>query len=141
MKTEEIENRMDDFCPTCRHFDDKIGVCSSIHENIYSYPARFNEKCNGKLYEQDEEKIRAMEEVEDESAVAFEKLSVDEKLTYLFRRIEDLESGLPQSDIIHPNFWKRAWTVFGYNFATALIIYGVILGIALIFGILRALVR
>ena len=48
------------------------------------------------------------------------------------RRLKALEERLPDSDIIHQSFWRRAWTVFGYNVSTMATIYAVIFAVALL---------
>lgn len=51
-------------------------------------------------------------------------------------RIKALEDRLPQSNIIHPRFWPRAWTVYGYTMATGLLISAGILVVAFLFGLI-----
>ena len=50
-----------DFCHTCIHFNDSIGVCSKVHANIESNPRIFKKKCDGKFYVPDEEKKKKYE--------------------------------------------------------------------------------
>jgi hypothetical protein len=38
------------------------------------------------------------------------------------QRLKNLESRVPESEIISHSFWKRAWTVFGYSAATEMVI-------------------
>ena len=46
----------DDFCPRCSYFNPSSGACSKIHENVQSYPSRFQKKCNGEFYVEDPDK-------------------------------------------------------------------------------------
>ncbi|NOR45304.1 MAG: hypothetical protein GQ534_06925 [Candidatus Delongbacteria bacterium] len=50
-----------DYCPKCMSYDSNIGVCSKIHLNIKDYPAKFQNKCAGEYFEQDEEKVKKNE--------------------------------------------------------------------------------
>jgi len=54
-KSTSIDLTWEEYCPTCFYYDSQLGACSEIHENIRSYPNRFN-KCNGKYYELDKDK-------------------------------------------------------------------------------------
>jgi len=38
------------FCSKCKHYDRNNGICSQIHENVKSYPQKFNKKCAGKHF-------------------------------------------------------------------------------------------
>jgi len=34
-----------DYCPKCEHYDETIGTCSEIHENLRANPKQFTKKC------------------------------------------------------------------------------------------------
>ena len=52
--------------------------------------------------------------------------STDEKIAYLLEKVQKIENRLPNSDIINPKFWTRAWSIFGHQLAIALSIYGTV---------------
>lgn len=77
------------------------------------------------------------EDTEDEEEVEgrpLDGMSIDEKLAYVIKRLNELEDRLPDSDIISHKFWKRAWAAFGYNLATGALIYGIVIALTLIIG-------
>lgn len=41
---------MEAYCTKCNHYDSNLGVCSSIHANVKSYPIKFAKKCGGKYF-------------------------------------------------------------------------------------------
>jgi len=41
---------MEAYCTQCNHYDSNLGVCSSIHANVKSYPIKFAKKCGGKYF-------------------------------------------------------------------------------------------
>ncbi|MEO8210755.1 MAG: hypothetical protein ABI840_09335 [bacterium] len=36
------------YCPNCNNYDEAAGACSYIHENVFQYPEKFIEYCDGK---------------------------------------------------------------------------------------------
>jgi len=132
METHFAVGSMEKYCPYCIHFDDKLGVCSKIHENVRSYPKKFLEKCYGKYFEKDQERVI---EITEEVGEKIADMTMDQKITYIIERLDAIENRLPDSDIIHQRFWKRAWTVFGYNMATTFIIYCIIFILAIFLSI------
>lgn len=70
-----------------------------------------------------------------------ESMTADEKISHIIERLQKIENRLPNSDIINPRFWTRAWTVFGYGFVTSLVIYGIVFAIVLLLGLLNAIGR
>ena len=44
-------------------------------------------------------------------------------------KLEALERRLPNSNIIHPGFWRRAFAVWGHQLAAVLLLYAAFLGI------------
>lgn len=52
---------------------------------------------------------------------------VDVTLSELKTSIRIIESRLPESKIISPNFWARAWTVFGYQLVISVFVWAIYL--------------
>jgi hypothetical protein len=48
------------------------------------------------------------------------------KLDELRERLYEIEAKLPQSNVINPKFWPRAFTVLGHNLAATAVVYGCI---------------
>ena len=51
---------------------------------------------------------------------------IEKKLADLESALQATKSRLPDSDIINPRFWTRAWTVFGHQLSITIVIYAVI---------------
>ncbi len=128
----------EDFCYNCEHYDFHYGTCSEIHENISDYPEKFKKKCDGRLFVfgksekflESKEKYHKSKHQPTEETLSLNDNSVEvttdpwkEKMEL---RLTELEKKIPISYIIHHNFWRRAWTVFGYNLVTMVVIYGAI---------------
>jgi hypothetical protein len=62
------------------------------------------------------------------------------KVRQLEMRLHDLEARIPNSNIVSHNFWSRALAVFGHQLAIGLLFYAIIFAIAIVFGILGAIV-
>ena len=58
----------------------------------------------------------------------------------LERRLVDLEVCVPDSNIISHSFWIRALAVVGHQMAIGLVFHAIIFAIAIVFGILGAIV-
>jgi hypothetical protein len=60
--------------------------------------------------------------------------SSDARILELRAKLSDLESRLPSSRVIDPDFWPRALALFGHQMAAILAIYAVslIVGVALV---------
>jgi hypothetical protein len=69
---------------------------------------------------------------------AVEPESPDVRVQRLEARIAALESRLPNTNIISPKFWNRAFAVWGHELACVGIIYLGILGIVIVLMVLAA---
>ena len=67
--------------------------------------------------------------------------TLNSKIRELEWRLDRLEGRIPNSNIVSPNFWTRAFAVFGHQMAIGLVMYAIIFAIAIVFGILGALIR
>lgn len=50
-------------------------------------------------------------------------------------RLSEIEAKLPNTNMINPRFWPRAFTVFGHNLAATAVIYGCLFVIVLFFTV------
>lgn len=73
-------------------------------------------------------------------ATSEELLTTNTRIERLESRLAQLESHIPNSSLISPKFWRRAFAVFGHQFCAVLAIYGVLLIIAVVIGIVLAII-
>lgn len=66
--------------------------------------------------------------------------TLNSRIRDLEMRLVDLETRVPNSNIISHSFWSRAFAVFGHQMAIGLLFYAVIFAIAIVFAMLGALV-
>ena len=58
----------------------------------------------------------------------------------LSARLSKIEARLPQSMLLNQKFWPRAFAVLGHYLAVVGVLYGAIFAIAIVVGILAAIV-
>ena len=75
-----------------------------------------------------------------DNATSEELMTTNSRIERLESRLAQLESQIPNSSLISPKFWRRAFAVFGHQFCAVLAIYGVLLIIAVILGIVLAII-
>ena len=71
---------------------------------------------------------------------AFDTMNPDEKITLLYRKVQELESKvaqIPNSNIISHKFWTRACAVFVHQLAVVLIFYAIIFFFVILFSLGR----
>lgn len=66
--------------------------------------------------------------------------SMKHRIEDLESRLVNLETRIPDSNIISQSFWSRALAILGHQLAITLVIYAIIFVIALAFGLLAAVV-
>jgi hypothetical protein len=71
---------------------------------------------------------------------AVEPETPDARVQRLEARIAALESRLPNTNIISPKFWSRAFAVWGHELACVGVLYAGLLAVVLVFAVLAALV-
>lgn len=76
-----------------------------------------------------------------EPQIDFDTMTNGDKISYLIKRLNELEQKIPNSKIISPNFWTRAWAVYGHYLATGLIVGAGLYTIILFFTLLTSLCR
>jgi hypothetical protein len=69
-----------------------------------------------------------------------EIVTLNSKIRELERRLDGLEGRIPNSNIVSNSFWSRALAVVGHQMAIGLVFYAIIFAIALVFGILGAII-
>ncbi len=74
-----------------------------------------------------------------DSAAQEELLTTNTRIQRLESRLAQLESQIPNSNLISHKFWRRAFAVFGHQFCAVLAIYGILLVIAVVIGIALAI--
>lgn len=153
------------YCPNCRDFKNSEERCEDcgtalllLTESAKNCPScgaknRISmEKCYncGYVFDVDTDivkvsvdKQKGIEKTKEKIEMLTPEWAVDieNKLKDLEFKFKTLKSTLPQSDIINPSFWRRAWTVFGYSLATAAVVYGIILVIVLFVTVIGSLGR
>lgn len=65
---------------------------------------------------------------------------LNSKVRELEMRLMSLETRIPNSNIVSHSFWSRALAVVGHQMAVGLMFYAIIFAIAIVFGILGAIV-
>jgi len=65
---------------------------------------------------------------------------LNSKMRDLEMRLVNLETRIPNSNIVSHSFWSRALAVVGHQMAIGLVFYAIIFAIAIVFGILGAIV-
>ena len=70
---------------------------------------------------------------------AVEPESPEARVQRLEARIAALESRLPNTNIISPKFWSRAFAVWGHELACVGVLYAGIFGVVIIFMIIAAM--
>jgi len=76
-----------------------------------------------------------------EAAGNREIATLNSKIRELEMRLDGLEARIPNSNIVSHNFWSRALAVFGHQLSIGLVFYAIIFAIAIVFGILGAIIR
>lgn len=66
--------------------------------------------------------------------------TLNSKIKELEMRLDSLESRIPSSNIVSHKFWSRALAVFGHQMSIVLVFYAIIFAIAIVFGILGAII-
>jgi hypothetical protein len=66
--------------------------------------------------------------------------TLNSRISDLETRLLNLELRIPDSNIISPSFWSRALAIVGHQMAIGLVFYAIIFAIAIVFGILAAIV-
>jgi hypothetical protein len=66
--------------------------------------------------------------------------TLNSRIRDLERRLVNLETRIPNSNIVSHSFWSRALAVFGHQLAIGLVFYAVVFAIAIVFGILGAVI-
>lgn len=66
--------------------------------------------------------------------------TLNSRIRDLEMRLVNLETRIPDSNIVSHSFWSRALAVVGHQMAIGLVFYAIIFLIAIAFGILGALV-
>jgi hypothetical protein len=66
---------------------------------------------------------------------------VSPKVAELTARLSELESKLPDTNILSVKFWPRAFAVFGHNMAITSVIYAAIFVLALVIGLIANLAK
>ncbi len=74
-----------------------------------------------------------------DGATQEEIFTTNTRIQRLESRLAQLESQIPNSSLISHKFWRRAFAVFGHQFCAVLAIYGVLLIIAVVIGIIFAI--
>ena len=74
-----------------------------------------------------------------EAAGKREIATLNSRIRELEMRLVDLEVRIPNSNIVSHSFWSRALAVFGHQMAIGLVFYAIIFAIAIVFGILGAI--
>jgi len=69
-----------------------------------------------------------------------EIVTLNSKIRELERRLDSLEGRIPNSNIVSHKFWTRALAVFGHQLSIGLVFYAIIFAIAIVFGILGAII-
>jgi hypothetical protein len=75
-----------------------------------------------------------------EAAGNRELAMLNSKIRELEMRLINVDARIPNSNIVSPNFWSRALAVFGHQMAIGLVMYAIIFGIAIVFGLLGAII-
>lgn len=65
--------------------------------------------------------------------------TLNSRIRELEMRLVNVESRIPNSNIVSHSFWSRAFAVFGHQMAIALVFYAIVFAIAIVFGILGAI--
>lgn len=68
-------------------------------------------------------------------------ITTNMRIQRLESRLSDLESAIPNSNLLSRKFWRRAFAVFGHQFCAVLAIYGVLLVAAILIGIVFAILN
>jgi hypothetical protein len=68
-----------------------------------------------------------------------DQLTTHTRIQRLEARLAQLEAQIPNSNLMSPKFWRRAFAVFGHQFSAVLAIYGLLLVVAVILGIAFAI--
>jgi hypothetical protein len=74
-----------------------------------------------------------------DGATGEELFTTSTRIQRLESRLAQLESQIPNSSLISPKFWRRAFAVFGHQFCAVMAIYGILLVIAVVIGIVLAI--
>lgn len=75
-----------------------------------------------------------------DSAGDREIATLNSRIRDLERRLDNLEPRIPNSNIVSHKFWSRAFAVFGHQMAIGLLFYAIVFAIAIVFGVLGAIV-
>jgi hypothetical protein len=74
-----------------------------------------------------------------DGATSEELFTANTRIQRLESHLAQLESQIPNSSLMSPKFWRRAFAVFGHQFCAVLAIYGVLLIIAVVIGVIFAI--
>lgn len=66
--------------------------------------------------------------------------TLNSRIRDLEMRLVNLETRIPNSNIVSHSFWSRALAVVGHQMAIGLVFYAIIFAVAIVFGILGAIV-
>lgn len=58
-----------------------------------------------------------------------------EYVAFLEQRIAALEARLPQTNLLSPKFWTRAWAVYGHMLAIGVLVWAITMAIYLVLAI------
>ena len=75
-----------------------------------------------------------------EAAGKREIAMLNSRIRELEMRLVNLEVRIPNSNIVSHSFWSRALAVVGHQMAIGLVFYAIIFAIAIVFGILGAII-
>jgi len=79
-------------------------------------------------------------EMSAQSAANRQIATLDSKIQELEMRLYNLEGRIPNSNIMSNKFWTRALAIFGHEISIYLLFYGGIIAMAVVIGILGALI-
>lgn len=74
-----------------------------------------------------------------EASGSRELTMLNSKIRDLEMRMVNLETRIPNSNIVSHSFWSRALAVVGHQMAIGLVFYAIIFAIAIVFGVLGAI--
>lgn len=125
----------DKVCPACGADLSETYSCSDCGATV-SADDKICPHCGADLTEVIDDSAKSIKPHSD-----FNQMNNDDKISYLLQRLNDLENKIPKTKIISPNFWTRAWAVYGHNLATGLIVGAVVYFVITFFTLLTALCR
>ena len=122
-KDNPAEITWQEYCTSCKNYDQSLGTCSVIHENVRSYPKKFISKCSGRFYEKDEDKKKKLIEEREKATQDLEReINQDVKVRdemSLSKILFSFEGRISRSE-----YWGKAFPIlFGYGILVNLISY------------------